>query len=259
VLKAVPPPLTSLPFHGERLRAYERIRGADDAKKSLEMGRLRRIVAAFTAANPFPLRSLDVGSATGRYPRFFSRLGFEASGYDISADAVSMSRLAYPHVTFEQRDILAAAPEHERYAVITCMMGTLNHIPRAQHERLLAWVGRSLRPGGIFIGSAWNASCPHLSCIGLYSSDELGFLLANAPRDRADIERLAARSGLVAERVEPVCLLPDDYFEDWRDVFGEERLHAFDEHLARRLDAGHAQMLVFVLRKPARPQACGTL
>jgi SAM-dependent methyltransferase len=251
VTNAAPGLLTSFPLYGDRLMAYERLSGADDAKKALEMSRMREIVARFTTANPFPLRSLDIGSATGRYPRYFSGLGFEAAGYDISADAIAMSRRAYPHVTFEQRDVLDAEPEPERYAIVTCMMGTLNHIPRARHERLLEWVHRSLRPGGIFIGSAWNAGCSHLSFIDLYSADELDFLLANAPRDVSEIERLAAAGGFALDGVRPVCLLPDDFFEDWRTLFGEQRLHALDEHLARTLDPSHAQLLVFTLRKPA--------
>ncbi len=242
--------LTSFPLYGDRLRAYEHLSGADDAKKALEMSRMREIVARFSGANRFPLRSLDIGSATGRYPSYFAGLGFDAAGYDISADAIEMSRRAYPHVTFEQRDVLEAAPEPGRYAIVTCMMGTLNHIPRARHERLLAWVHRSLRPGGIFIGSAWNAGCPHLSFIDLYSPDELDFLRANAPRDAAEIERLGAAGGFAVDAVRPVCLLPDDFFEDWRTVFGEQRLHALDEHLARTLDPSHAQLLVFTLRKP---------
>lgn len=243
--------MTSFPLYGDRLLAYERLSGADDAKKALEMCRMREIVARYTAANAFPLRSLDIGSATGRYPRYFSGLGFDATGYDISDDAIAMSRRAYPQVTFERRDVLDAEVEPERYAIVTCMMGTLNHIPRARHERLLEWVYASLRPGGIFIGSAWNASCPHLSFIDLYSPDELDFLLANAPRDVADIERLGTAGGFAVDAVLPVCLLPDGFFAEWRTAFGEQRLHALDEHLARTLDPSHAQLLVFTLRKPA--------
>lgn len=250
VVNAAPGLMTSFPLYGDRLLAYERLSGADDAKKALEMNRMREIVARFGAANPFPLRSLDIGSATGRYPRYFAGLGFDAAGYDISADAIRMSRLAFPHVRFEQRDVLDTPPEPERYAIVTCMMGTLNHIPRARHERLLEWVYRSLRPGGIFIGSAWNAGCPHLSFIDLYSADERSFLLANAPRDVAQIELLAAGGGFALDAVLPVCLLPDDFFEDWRTLFGEQRLHALDEHLARTLDPSHAQLLVFTLCKP---------
>ena len=250
MVNAAPGRMTAFPLYGDRLLAYERLSGADDAKKALEMSRMREIVARFSAVNPFPLRSLDIGSATGRYPNYFAGLGFEAAGYDISADAVRIARAAYPQVRFEQRDVIAAEPEPERYAIVTCMMGTLNHIPRARHARLLEWVRRSLRPGGIFIGSAWNASCPHLSYIDLYSPDEIDFLRANAPRDGAEIEQLAVAAGFALGELLPVCLLPDDFLADWRALFGEHRLHALDEHLARNLDPAHAQLLVFTLRAP---------
>ncbi|MEA2666103.1 MAG: hypothetical protein QOI11_3047 [Candidatus Eremiobacteraeota bacterium] len=244
----------SIHYDSRKLLQYEWSDRADHAKKILEKRRIDELVRELVARDGQLLSSLDIGSATGRYPLWFNEHGFHAVGYDISPEAVAMARLTArgrTNIEFHVRNVLEIEPEPERFAVVTCMMGTLNHIVPEQQERLFAWVRASLRPGGVFLFSSWNRECPYTSYLRFYTRAEQEFIERNA-LTAAQVLELAARTGFEPVRVSPVCFLTDQCYDAWTGELGESDIYALDDFLGGLLRPSNAQMFVTGLRRPAR-------
>jgi len=64
---------------------YDHASGADKVKKILEFETARSCVKEWQIQHG---DTLDIGCATGRYPLWFAQQGFNATGYDISPDAI---------------------------------------------------------------------------------------------------------------------------------------------------------------------------
>ncbi len=243
----------SIHYDSRKLLQYEWSDRADHAKKILEKRRIGELVREFVARDEQPLRSLDIGSATGRYPLWFNDNGYHAVGYDISPEAVAMARMTArgrSNIEFHVRNVLEVEPEPERFAVVTCMMGTLNHIVPEQQEKLFAWVRASLRPGGIFLFSSWNRECPYTAYLRFYTREEQEYIERNALTAEQGL-RLAARTGFEPVGVSPLCFLTDQCYDAWMGVLGENDVYALDDYLARLLRPRDAQMFVTTLRRPA--------
>ena len=114
---------------GQRLNHYGTIQyikydfgsPADEAKKQLEFGLVEQ------ALHVNGIRHgdvLDIGCATGRWPIWFSQLGFRSTGYDISVDAIRFCKkksktLGLDNVNFVQRDILSDEEPIGSFDVVT--------------------------------------------------------------------------------------------------------------------------------------------
>ena len=243
----------SIHYDSRKLLQYEWSDRADHAKKILEKRRIDELVRAFVPRGEEPLRSLDIGSATGRYPLWFNDNGFHAVGYDISPEAVAMSRLTArgrSGIEFHVRNVLEVEPEPERFAVVTCMMGTLNHIEPEGQRRLFAWVRASLRPGGVFLFSSWNRECPYTSYLRFYTREEQEYIERNA-LTADEVLALAEGTGFEPLGVSPLCYLADQCYDAWMGVLSETDVYALDDYLGRLLRPRDAQMFVATLRRPA--------
>jgi len=244
----------SINYDSRKLLQYEWSDRADHAKKILEKHCIDVLVREFVPrGEPEPLRSLDIGSATGRYPLWFNQNGFHAVGYDISPEAVAMSRLTArgrTNIEFHVRNVLEIEPEPERFAVVTCMMGTLNHIAPDQQGRLFSWVRASLRPGGVFLFSSWNRECPYTSYLRFYTREDQEFIARNT-LTADQIVQLAVQSGFEPVGVSPLCFLTDECYDAWMGKLSESDVYALDGYLSRLLQPSDAQMFVTALRRPA--------
>lgn len=104
---------------------------------------------------------LDVGCGRGRHARIFARRGYDVTGIDLSAEAISEARVqadaANVDVTFKRGDM---RDPH----CTACMDGVVNLFTTfgyfetdAENQRALAAMTQALRPGGWFLQDFLNA------------------------------------------------------------------------------------------------------
>ncbi|MBS2532050.1 class I SAM-dependent methyltransferase [Catenulispora sp. NF23] len=185
---------------------YERFENpavSDSVKKRLEM------INLFGVVDPARIQtSLDVGSGTLRYPQVLARYGVRSYGIDLrdawirdNADAEWKGRFAVADGT--------ALPFRDRsFDLITCMMGTVNHLSAAQRRRFFAESLRTLRPDGRLVLSAWDPRCDFQSLLSFYSPEESDELRRHLSRP----EELAAEitaAGFAGFMVTPFFAFPD--------------------------------------------------
>lgn len=149
---------------------------------------------------------------------------------------------------FYVKNVLDSEPETNSFSVITCMMGTLNHLPPWQHAKLFSWVRESLKPGGLFVVSSWNARCPYTSFLHFYTREETELIERNSVTPAA-VKELARAASLEVERVAPVCFLPDECYNAWMGELDDSALFELEDHLASKLNSSDAQMFVVAMRK----------
>jgi SAM-dependent methyltransferase len=178
----------------------------DEIKKYLEYSCVSELLA-----NAVPCgKSLDIGTATGRYLRAWARLGYDSFGIDISSDAVSITQQQLVKSGLEvervqQMDACSLEFPKDTFRLISCMMGTLAHIETPQaamHE-----VARVLEPGGQFVVSNWLTSNPDLDFLAANSPMHNERLRAQTP-DPAQLMRSLSDAGLVPAKSQYAVLLP---------------------------------------------------
>lgn len=235
---------------------YEYSKRSDSAKKILERIEVEKFLSNQFGGMPVsvspPLCSLDVGCATGRYPLWFSTMGFRAAGYDINDDAINFSKRiceSNPDIRIEKKNIVDEHPEEDTYSVVTCMMGTFNHIPDAIVGSFLEWIYKSLKVGGVFIFSVWNAECSYLGQLDLYTREDKESLSRNL-KSPEEYKILLKEMGFLASEEVPACFLPDECFDAWLGEISEAPLIEIDQHLKSQLSRRNAQMLLFCGTKP---------
>jgi SAM-dependent methyltransferase len=128
---------------------YMRLPVPDEAKKVLELQSVAEVVDELPRCD----RGLDIGTATGRYAAFFARQGFDVVRIDVSRDALStaktnLRRARLEHkVSLRQMDAVRLDLPRDSFDIVTCMMGTFCHIPRAEQSSVLGRIRSVLRPG----------------------------------------------------------------------------------------------------------------
>jgi SAM-dependent methyltransferase len=193
----------------------------DEAKKHMEA----ELMATVIADLPNGGRSLDVGCATGRWPEWFARKGFEAHGYDISRESIDIcsrraEQLPELGLSFELYDICNGARLRDHFDVITCMMGTFNHVPPDSRDAFLSGIHDSLAEGGRFVVSVWNSSSPFCEYLGLDLQVAKEALRRNSLEQEAVLNLLRS-SGFEIEKITPFCFLPNECYRVWDDEFQE--------------------------------------
>jgi len=184
-----------------------------------------------------PRYSLDVGSATGRYPLLLTRLGFHAYGLDIEPEAIRYATrqaggAEWPK--FVHGDALQLKdhlPRDVKFHVITCMMGTFEHISREQQPELVASIFSRLLPGGVAIISLWDVECSHLAYLSIYDEAQKELIRKNS-RTREEMRQLLASTDFASVAIRPFSLLPQTAIYD----LGIERMKASDIEIAAQAD-----------------------
>jgi SAM-dependent methyltransferase len=170
-------------YHSSWLVGYEQLNRADTAIVSAEMAAFRELVAPFAARTGRErLNYLDLGTCTGRYLRWAAGQGFATvCGMDSSPAAVAYcgrSALAgdvhlYEADFLQPGSLTRIATEHGPFDLITAMLGTIDHAPRAAQLELLASSCDVLTPTGAVVLSCWRPGRCRLS---LYSDIERRYL-----------------------------------------------------------------------------------
>lgn len=105
-----------------------------------------------TLLHPTPARLLDLGCGTGWTSCFFTRMGYEVVGQDISSHAIDLARdFAAAH---ELDDLTFIASDYESLDYENCFDNAVffDSLHHAVDDRLaLESVYRALRPGGICV------------------------------------------------------------------------------------------------------------
>ena len=174
-----------LDYSQELFLKYEFGLPEDEMKKFLETVNALPFIKAQTGeGNRF---SLDIGSATGRYPCLLQRnFGFRAHGIDIASGAIEFSNKhkvvdGWPRfLCGDARELNKHFPD-QRFHVITCMMGTFDHIGQDEQENVLRKIEGALYPGGVAIISLWDTECQHLAYLSIYNETQKEQIRKNSP------------------------------------------------------------------------------
>ena len=135
--------------------SWGEVSGLDRIKKEMELCAFKRLAPSGFETG----RSLDIGTATGRYMEAAFKLGFCPSGIDISPQALAVARerllkLGCSPENFILGDFLRENFSPRSFRLITCMMNTVMHIQN--REAFLKKVSEILHPEGSFIFSTWR-------------------------------------------------------------------------------------------------------
>ncbi|MFC8124241.1 methyltransferase domain-containing protein [Streptomyces sp. NPDC057302] len=197
----------------------------DSVKKRLELLQLLTAVGDVPAV----ATSLDVGSGTLRYPQVLDRFGVRSYGIDLSDAGIRVCVDERWARRFAVADGTAMPFRDGSFDLITCMMGTVNHLSGSQRGRFLAEAIRVLRPGGLLVVSAWDPACRFQTFLSFYSPAEMAQLRGQlTERELLGAEFTAAGFGDV--RTAPFCTFPD-----WQ-VTGAGAAGTNADHLARLAD-----------------------
>lgn len=226
---------------------YEYPNRSDHAKKILE----KKVVENYLQQSHLPSDgkpiSLDIGCATCRYPLWLSANGFQAIGYDIDEDAVRICQMraeGNEDIHIEKKNILDHSPEHDKYSLITCMMGTFNHVPISDQQRFIRWIYESLKSGGVFIFSSWNKECPYTTHLHFYNREEREYIQKNT-RAPIIIESSLKDGGFIVDKSVPIVFLTDECYEAWLGELSETEVIEIDKQFANLLTGTNSQMYVF--------------
>jgi SAM-dependent methyltransferase len=122
-------------------------------------GRAQWVTQTLNQLNVRPASVLDFGCGTGSsVPHLLRFPGCErVHGVDVSEASLAVARKTYgaPNITFAST---GAPPSPETIDLAFCN-GVFHHIAPSERARAVAWVWRSLRPGGLFAfweNNPWN-------------------------------------------------------------------------------------------------------
>jgi 2-polyprenyl-3-methyl-5-hydroxy-6-metoxy-1,4-benzoquinol methylase len=225
---------------------------ADEVKKALEKSLVYSYIKQWDRfSSSDKLLSLDIGCATGRYPSWLASLGFFAYGYDIEDAAIKICRertSSLANVRFEKRNILIDEVEREKFDLVTCMMGTFNHIPLDKRQMFLKKIYDTLTPRGLLLFSSWNPECPYLDYLQFYSRKEREHLNQNLTRSD-EIAALLEVCNLRLGAIEHFCFLPNECYHSWEGELNMENFMEIDRDLKGKLSSTSSQMYLVLAKK----------
>ncbi|MGZ4162666.1 MAG: class I SAM-dependent methyltransferase [Tumebacillaceae bacterium] len=233
---------------------------ADHAKKIMEKDLVTTYIEQhFDLAAAHTLRTLDIGCATGRYPTWFASLGMEAHGYDIEEGAMQICRergAKFTNVHFEKRNVLEDEVEPNKFDLITCMMGTFNHIPEAQRVLFFERLHYMLKPGGVALFSSWNPDSPYTNFLQFYKREERELLKKNSISSQ-EIPPLLGQVGLRTDSIQHFAFHPDTCYEAWSAEMKEEAMIELDQNMRTLLEGHNSQMYLVAAVKDDQVLANG--
>jgi SAM-dependent methyltransferase len=190
---------------------YDFLLPEDEIKKELE----RLNTLALLEGNEKVTRSLDIGAATGRWPRTFASQGIEAYGIDIEEKAIEYAERKLTAADRERgfpdlrvANALALPFEDGMFCLATCMMGTFSHIAKSDHLKFFSECRRVLRQDGLLLISTWDVECRHQSYLSMYTVAEKQKIDENS-LTRQQLWNLTNSEGFDVQAQVPICLIPD--------------------------------------------------
>jgi len=191
-------------FHAGWYHSFDHASAADTAKKTLEM------VNVFGHLGDRPvarMRTLDIGSGTLRYPQALARLGACSVGIDLESSGV-VGLPADVRRRFVQADGTMLPFGPNTFDLITCAMGTVNHLSARQRGELFAEARRTLVPGGQLAVTAWDPRSLAQDFLAMYSAGDRAALRSGLIT-REELAGEARAAGLEGIDVSPFAVFPD--------------------------------------------------
>lgn len=220
-----------LEYAQETFLKYDFSLPEDETKKFLETVNLLYLLDGYK-----PSSTLDIGSASGRYPMLFTWFGAKATGIDIEARAVEyaekqISKDAKERPTYVVGDARKLPFKKSTFGLATCMMGTFAHIPKEDQATVIRKIYDVLKPSGCVAISTWDMECKHLAYLSIYNEKQKDIIRANSPSG-SSMKKLLTEAGFVDVEIRPFCLLPQIAVYD----LGIENLRSGDIQLAAQAD-----------------------
>lgn len=128
-----------------------------------------------------PCKVIDLGCGTGNYVIYFSRNGFDATGVDISENAIRMARESASRngvqCTFIAADVLGGLAEIAGEFDFAYDWELLHHIYPEDREQYVHTVWRLLKPGGRYLSVCFSEESDQFGGAGKYRRTPLGTVL----------------------------------------------------------------------------------
>ena len=241
-----------LDYTKELFLKYDYALPEDETKKFLETVNLLYLTGEFKPEN-----TLDIGSATGRYPRLMTWLGAKAHGIDIEKRAIDYAKsLREPSSQWPKYSVADATKlpfKKPVFNLVTCMMGTFAHISSTEQQKVISQVFNALVPGGYIAISTWDMECGHLAYLSIYNEHQKDTIRKNSPTTSL-MGDMYKKAGFEDIQIRPFCMLPQVVVYD----LGLEHLRSGDIQLAAQADLAvrslypnkHGEMFIAFARKP---------
>lgn len=224
---------------------YEYGSFSDEVKKVLEKNIVEnKVNNLIKENNKERLFSLDVGCATGRYPLWFLSKGFNAYGYDIEESSIQICNYRkgnMENIFFENRNILKDKIESNKFHVVTCMMGTFNHIPSNMQKLFLDKIYETLLPGGLLIFSSWNPECSYTEFLQFYNRREKEHLNKNSLLS-GKVKDILSNSNLLLNSIDHFAYLPNNCYDQWSGDVSKDQFLEIDNSIKKVLSISNSQM-----------------
>ncbi|MCK5613391.1 methyltransferase domain-containing protein, partial [Candidatus Pacearchaeota archaeon] len=221
---------TGLDYSQQLFLKYDYSLPEDETKKFIETVNLMYLLGDKKLVS-----TLDIGSATGRYPTLMTWLGAKARGIDIEPNAINYAKERIPaNEEWPKYDVADARNlpfENGQFDLVTCMMGTFSHIPKKDQSSVIESIYGTLKEQGCIAISTWDLECAHLTYLSIYNEKQKDMIRANSP-SVDEIESILTSAGFIEVVVHPFCLLPQVVVYD----LGIEKLRAGDIQLIAQAD-----------------------
>jgi len=243
-----------LDYTQELFLKYDYALPEDETKKFLETVNL-----LYLTGNTKLAVTLDIGSATGRYPTLMMWLGAKAYGIDIERRAIKYAkdlRGSDEWPEYRVADARKLPFEKAMFSLVTCMMGTFAHIPARDHQGVMSQIYDVLAPGGCIAISTWDMECGHLAYLSIYNENQKNTIRKNSP-STASMRQMLGNAGFGEIQIRSFCMLPQIVVYD----LGLENLRSGDIRLAAQADLAvrtlypnkHGEMFLAFAKKPKQP------
>jgi 2-polyprenyl-3-methyl-5-hydroxy-6-metoxy-1,4-benzoquinol methylase len=233
-----------LPYGMVKYAQYESAGFSSQVKKHLELLNFTNELKKYQFDDKI---ALDIGCATCRYPLYLSELGFKCTGYDIDSDAIEICKgkisQSNHSVNVQRKNIVNSSAELNKYSLITCMMGTFNHIQGHEKNKFFQWVTESLTEHGLLVLSIWNKDCDYNGFLNFYSKKEIKHLRENL-LSVSEIKELTQENHLKIDHLVPFCHLPDDCYDYWD--FNLEAFSDIEQNLKDVAKNQNQMYLIFI-------------
>ena len=148
-----------------------------------------------------PCKIIELGCGAGNYVRYFSKMGFEATGVDVSEKAIEIARelaqKADVTCEFIVADVLGNMSEIKKKYDFAYDWELLHHIFPEDRNKYIENIHRLLIPQGRYLSVCFGEESTQFGGVGKYRKTPIGTVLYFS--SEAEIESLFSRLFYVEE------------------------------------------------------------
>lgn len=170
-----------------------------------------------------PCKIIELGCGAGNYVRYFSKMGFNATGVDISDKAIEIARIlaqkAGTKCEFIEADVLGDIKEIEDQYDFVYDWELLHHIFPEDRNKYIENVNKLLTSQGLYLSVCFSEASTQFGGVGKYRKTPIGTVLYFS--NEAEVKTLFSRLFDI-EELKPV------------DIQGRQGVHKAIYALMRR-------------------------